>query len=305
MGMEKLRLFSKEVPKPPDPAEKLRQPHVAIEKLSREEAERTLRGQVIRMDEKLNTAREGDIRNARLKVELPNAYAAFIPERIENMNGNLIAQNIEYTNEKFAQLVSDTFQFDVLPPSVDTHIGDRAGLMVGYIEDAIPGAALEPTEGIKRQLIQLTLLDIILNNTDRRSLNVLYKDGRIYGIDHEDQEQDRSPLLDGWEQIQGERIPDDIREAFLSACNNAEKMRHLREEMLRAASGNKEQSEKLVNKYFDRIAKLKTVVEEGVMPAQDPNEYSPYSYRALVLRTAGDEVRKNIEMYDSAMKRAA
>ncbi len=287
------------VPPPlPNPLEALRVPHVEIEKLPPAEAEQVLRGPVISSERLSSKVSE---LNSKLKVELPSAYAAFVPAMVrESAEGGEQSKSSMYSCEKNAEFICDTFKLDVLPPMVDAKVGDRDGLMIGYIEGAKSATKFGPeaiplTDALKRQLIQLTLLDIILNNTDRRAGNLIYKDGRIYAIDHEYAEQDKTPQLCGWEAIQGESIPDDIRQHFLDACNNEEVMRTLRADMLKVHHYDEERAEADLNGYFERIAKLKQVVEEGIMPAQNTTRYCAIDYRALVLRTATDERLEQIQ----------
>ena len=205
-----------------------------------------------------------------------------------------------YSCEKNAEFICDTFKLDVFPPTLDAKIGEREGLMIGYVENAKSATKFGPeaiplTDALKRQLIQLTLLDIILNNTDRRAGNLIYKEGRIFAIDHEYAEQDKTPQLCGWEHIQGEKIPDDIRQNFLDASNNPDVMQTLRADMLRVHHYDGERAETDLDGYFERIAKLKQVIEEGVMPEQNTIRYCAIDYRALVLRTATDARLERIQ----------
>ncbi len=124
-----------------------------------------------------------------------------------------------YQREVAAFLVADELGFDVVPPTV---VREDAPLDVGSLQLFMPCAFEEHYFTIHEHsdehdddFRRICALDIVINNTDRKSGHCLLgNDGRIWAIDHgiafHQQFKLRTVLWD----FAGEPLPDDIHEAL-------------------------------------------------------------------------------------------
>lgn len=124
-----------------------------------------------------------------------------------------------YQREVAAFLIADDLGWDVVPPTVVRH---DAPLDVGSLQLFMPSTfeehyftIHERTDAHDDEFRRICALDIVINNTDRKSGHCLLgKDGRIWAIDHgiafHQQFKLRTVLWD----FEDEPLPDDIQTAL-------------------------------------------------------------------------------------------
>ncbi|MDO8663247.1 MAG: hypothetical protein Q7K28_00180 [Candidatus Wildermuthbacteria bacterium] len=86
--------------------------------------------------------------------------------------------------ERAAYLISRFLGFDFVPPTIIKVVSDKEGSLQEFVEDARIGGEVEYDEIDPRERDKLRIFDYLIANTDRHGGNYLFKDGKIFAIDH-------------------------------------------------------------------------------------------------------------------------
>lgn len=121
-------------------------------------------------------------------------------------------------------IVDARLGFDLVPPTVWRDEGPHGpGSVQAYVDhdpDEHWFTWIEDVEHRDRDaMARLVVLDLVVNNTDRKGGHVLVSNERIWAIDHGVTFHVEDKLRTVCWELQGEPVPDDLREACLSLAS--------------------------------------------------------------------------------------
>jgi hypothetical protein len=129
---------------------------------------------------------------ARVSSARATAMAVYKPSRGERPLWDF-AQGSLYRRERAAFLVSEALGWELVPPTITRKGPHGPGSLQAFVEHdpECHYFTIEGNELFRRQLQQIVLLDVVINNADRKGGHILVEQddsqpgfGRLWAIDH-------------------------------------------------------------------------------------------------------------------------
>lgn len=141
--------------------------------------------------------------------------AIFKPQKGE-VGARLGFESALYKRERAAYLVDRFFGLNLVPSTIIREIKGEIGSVQQFIPDAKEGMLLTQQEfqSYKEDLKKLWIFDYIIWNADRHSGNFIFKDNKLYAIDHGMAFAEIQHKAHWYEAFFDEPIPQDLIESF-------------------------------------------------------------------------------------------